>query len=1031
MTTIFWSITPLASSIFAIGSRVHSTTVPTTYNAELMPLNSQLDSLTTGFMTTAYNVVWLGQNLPGFTIKQSALLPFWVNHNELVTDPDQRWTSETMMYSATVSCNPAKVENTSEGITYSNSKGCVTSPGYLDDDGSVDPSIRFIGWYMDQHSDYALSEMGCPSEDFSHSFLLFWGTRRQGRFESTAIFCEPQYWSQKANVTVSTLDLSVSNITALEQPTPLSWTEFNISNFEYVIGTGAVVRSRRADVPDTMSTINSTSRMLKLGFEHGSVSGNMVGFAFGVKQLGLEDYLDVQTLATSFEEAYQLLFALAIRTLFTNGSDTPNFKPTVIERTRKTIFVVRTLTVLIESCLGVVTLFTFALGFMAWKRPSQLKCDPDSLREVMKLLRSNQLSGEFLKGPETSKERLQAKIDQGKLSLCVDGNQHPSYPQMQVARRRSDSPLTATKDLLFPTIPLEMRFPVAVVFISLLCAAIILVAVVSSSVRKQHGLAQPSTSPVVNQIVTNYGPVLLATILEPFWLLLNRMLCILKPFEELRRGDMAPSTSIHLKYTSLPPQLTLWRALKARHFLLVAVCAVGLSANILSVALGAFFTTDFDSRELPSTFTTQYLPMFFNNSIDAASADPFYVANANMTTGTSLPPWTSPTRSFLPFTTTGQNNTKVSRTVYKVTRQGFGIDVECVPVADPLRAVTTNFSASIVIPPKFAENRSLNCSYLPTLFPYGGQNLSMTALEDLSPLTAVDTQDSNICRRLFAVTFLRANLTVARDGVATDNSPYPPPTGNDVLSINTFSSLGLVCQPSLVVAPHSIVSDENGYIMDALQTGQHEEDIDPYFAPNFTVNDLLFTTSLIWYTAAYTGPWWHNDTFVDNWFPYFVKTLSKDTTLVDPLQPLPSVDVLAPVVEEVISRIFAITLSLNPSIFKQTPSNTSFVGSKLVTSERIFISRTAFVITITLLVFNVIVAILYYARRPKRVLRQMPTTVASLLELFDGSGLVDEMNEHDDVPRDWKLAYGHFRGTDGELKVGIERRPFVIPWGNK
>lgn len=93
-------------------------------------------------------------------------------------------------------------------------------------------------------------------------------------------------------------------------------------------------------------------------------------------------------------------------------------------------------------------------------------------------------------------------------------------------------------------------------------------------------------------------------------------------------------------------------------------------------------------------------------------------------------------------------------------------------------------------------------------------------------------------------------------------------------------------------------------------------------------------------------------------------------------------------------------------------------------------SQPAFIITMVLLAFNLLMAILYYANRPKKMLRQMPNTIASILALFDGSGLLEESREIGGLKEEWNIGYGRFIGTDGRPKLGIERRPFVVPWGN-
>lgn len=77
--------------------------------------------------------------------------------------------------------------------------------------------------------------------------------------------------------------------------------------------------------------------------------------------------------------------------------------------------------------------------------------------------------------------------------------------------------------------------------------------------------------------------MIFSSLLEPFWAVLNRILCLLQPFEELKTGNAPSRLSIEAKYTSLPPQFAIWRALRARHFLLVAMCGTAILMKMYSL----------------------------------------------------------------------------------------------------------------------------------------------------------------------------------------------------------------------------------------------------------------------------------------------------------------------------------------------------------------------------------------------------------------------------------------------------------------
>lgn len=92
---------------------------------------------------------------------------------------------------------------------------------------------------------------------------------------------------------------------------------------------------------------------------------------------------------------------------------------------------------------------------------------------------------------------------------------------------------------------------------------------------------------------------------------------MMRPLEEFSFGHVMAWRSLLLKYTSLPPQLVSWRALRAGHFSLAALAAVAVMANILTVALGGLFTQTLISRardaHFMQTYEHQFSPGFGQN----------------------------------------------------------------------------------------------------------------------------------------------------------------------------------------------------------------------------------------------------------------------------------------------------------------------------------------------------------------------------------------------------------------------------------
>lgn len=768
---------------------------------------------------------------------------------------------------------------------------------------------------------------------------------------------------------------------------------------------------------------------------------NMVGFAVGATKLELSQYLDANVLASSFEKAHKLLFALAINSLFSVKASVPDIRPGIIQGTTNTVIVVRTLALVLESVLAAVTLLTLALLYVSWTRPSQICQDPASLDDIIGMVEPGSLASRHVHDDFAPDKTLLAYIKQGKMNLSAgkfeNKSQIPDDNKTTTSSIITVGSAGPAVDVNTPSVqPLELHLVVAVIFIVVLSLAIVAMIVLQTYINRYIGLRLPSSNAVINQLVTSYVLVMYATFLEPFWLLLNRLLCILKPFDELRKGCARPSRSVRLQYTSLPPQLVIWRALRARHFLLAAVCVIGLSANVMSVALSGLFFAKVSVTSSNHTFEQLFTPVLDQSIIDATKSDPAYIITANISHNTSLPAWTSQENYFLPFTLSNNLSSDHDSPTYEATTQGFGMSLECAPVDYNSTEYLINrtgiapaLTKLVHVPQQLSNHRNITCINA-NEGPGGGQNNSKAALEVFLPLSMsnVSTGDTSndLCNTLLLAGSLRANISVSANDVKTDNSMTPSTIASEVLAINSMSSLWMVCQPTFLTAPFSVTVDRDGRVQASTRVGPYVQDPKPFFSNGLDVTSFLDQTRLFWGASANTMPYWHNDTFVDTWFAYLVKMLTNTTAFIDPKAPVPGFETVAPVIEDIYARIFAITLSLNPSWFRPAPPGNLFPGSVSITSSRIFISGPAFLIIVMLLGLNIVVALAYYIKRPERFLKRMPTTIASVLELFDGSGLVGEARARGGMSEEWKLGYGRFVGTDGKPRIGIERRPFVV-----
>lgn len=548
------------------------------------------------------------------------------------------------------------------------------------------------------------------------------------------------------------------------------------------------------------------------------------------------------------------------------------------------------------------------------------------------------------------------------------------------------------------------------------------------------GLPVPSASIVVQQIILSYIPTAFATFLEPCWVLLNRFLCILKPFEVLHRGEALAHTSISLKYTSLPPQLIVWRALRAKHYLLASVCSIALLANPLAIALSALFKTN----NILLAQDTEYIPMldpFFNgtwiNPVGGQNGyeDHFYIQRANLSKRAPLPPWVTPDYYFLPMKSSAM---LPGRSTFEILTRGFGIDSFCRGSGDS--DLSTEISHNVSV-----DGRLLTVSSRHTLEGVGNNftcisysllssqpgNVSLLsgsqALETSTTMDILNATDSTLlerafCQSQFSLAWLHTDFSNLSDSKTT-----VPATSSE--------SLSMVCRPVLKTAEFLVRTSFDGRIISYTQATPFDADIDGYFAPGMNASSLYSTINLAisHSSVGANSGCWHSDSMTSDWINYFLMEISNSRALVNPKASLPSFSAVAPMVQDIHRSLFAILLHLSSTIFIPATNQNPVRGNIYNLQSRVFMNGTMFVMAITILALNLVVAVVYYVRRPSRFLPRMPTSIASVLAYMAASHALDELA---DRKGDERYRFGKFIGVDGRPHVEIEKAVLTMPLGD-
>jgi hypothetical protein len=241
----------------------------------------------------------------------------------------------------------------------------------------------------------------------------------------------------------------------------------------------------------------------------------------------------------------------------------------------------------------------------------------------------------------------------------------------------------------------------------------------------------------------------------------------------------------------------------------------------------------------------------------------------------------------------------------------------------------------------------------------------------------------------------------------------------------TMSASYGLCRPVFRTAIFNVTVDPSGKVLEYAQIGKLEDSLE-YTEAKSHEQFLLDTTSR---TIGWSGAQWHNDTVTRDWMSYFLTTMLSTRSIIDPKEPPPNVEKLLPAVEDVYRRLFALLLNLNQHLFEDPPKSkqalntASSTGFESYTETRIFMDRPAFIISMVVLGFNILVASTIYFRAAAFVLPRMPSTIGSIMAYIAPSRAL----WRDYVEDNSTFSFGRYVGLDGRVHVGIEVDPHVVP----
>lgn len=411
---VSWAIVPFQSAIFSTGTVTRTREAPMATTGSFMPLKDQKVALNAQFLYTAYGISWLDQEVPPYTTMEYALQPFSPTAGDVAYSGNDTWSSSTLAYYTNLTCTPAIMKpGRSNMWIFDSGNGCATSEIAFPTASSAEFLIMYIPYFNDPHNDWALENENCTIEH-SHEFLAVWGQSQY--IENTtyttfgnlsAQFCRPTYYFRPVTALVNATSRAVLNIDYKESPGTdlfLTETDFNITNFEYMIGQGVSQYHDGKPLASDLLDVTSVQQLPKLlDFNISWPFHNMVGYGLAASSGQLKDLADHSQMHKAFEAAHKLLFSTAAASLISSKEPTANERIGLIIDQPGSIIFVRSFSIAVEVFLAIVGILTCVLWLVYQQRQTSMTQDPASISDIMRLICN-------------TKEQLQGFNDSGTLT---------------------------------------------------------------------------------------------------------------------------------------------------------------------------------------------------------------------------------------------------------------------------------------------------------------------------------------------------------------------------------------------------------------------------------------------------------------------------------------------------------------------------------------------------------------------------------------------------------------------------------------
>ncbi|KAF2008749.1 hypothetical protein BU24DRAFT_468541 [Aaosphaeria arxii CBS 175.79] len=1039
----------------------------------------QTRTMSNSFLITAYSIAWLGQSDPPFSTASNVLTPFDHPSIKSALQDSVASTSLTRFWSEVDCWKPQAVirNKTGKEISFDDGRGCRLNSVFSDDvhwNTSVSqvsalhipvnsPGFTLIG---DIDMSKNISSM-CP--EYPNRFLSVWWIAGStpdfsNRGNGTALFCDVSFYRQPVVAKIFLSNDSVDSIHAMGPKMLLSQEEFNSTHFQNITVGGRPpnaysMQGNNQQVMiniDEASEIDNGRRTWYLNYStpvYPSLpSGFMVDWLVTLTQLPIHEYLNSSNLATSYDQTYQQLFALAMGHNFAPQSETQ--LEVEIEGLQKVVTLVPAFAYTIEALFLIALILCLFLAWQVIPRRLLLVRNPDSLAQVMDLARSATVQSKFRAYSSSTEREMKKGLQNDKFRLAMSTDGRPVLckfnPRLHIQPsqcNRKVQPSSIAKPVL------ELSWKATFLALSLITSFTVLLYVLNSQAEKNNGISLPKGGTFTVQLALSFAPTIFATLLGVYINAVCRATSFLKPMEHLKRGHAKAKSTLLANFTSLPPTVLFARAFRARQYFLTLLSLLALLSNVLTVSMAGIFV-QYDEVIVKGTSVVQLKEPFLDPATPQSLVlelyqDSIFTVAANASGLTKLPTWTTTEYGYLPVDLGSLNRSTQDQQI-GFQSVGYGADLDCVNFLDiyPNQSAHfefsenyTNLAFSFCYGWPSGESASCDSSMRQSSYLNNISNIPVNVVSSYELQTAVTRPNGPNDQPIWNGQENEQQIILGwlRGRWAANTTPTLEALDPQSIQGRTFeyNATVIACRPRLKTQRSVIRADMEGNIISARHLGP--PDYNTSSSMNLT-NSLRATISgtTRGFTANAKG--WHANIIAQDWPNYLYKTILNGTGIVDPANPVPSVEFASKIASQTFGRQFVAQLFLDRQYLKNadTKSSDGMQSANLYRSVRRFrLSTPMYIITQVILTLDLIVLLINRFLLSKPFLPRQPSTIASQIAFSAASHVIDDVAaavkgargdpglEVLDTQLGYRFGYGKFVGKDGRSHVGIERDPFV------